>query len=236
MSFDDKNFNKSAFSKNLKRLMKKNNIKNIDLAKKLNLSKSAISNYIAGTSVPRTDVVSKIANIFGVKIESMFKEKFELEMVLDSSITIRKPGVSTSFHEDGLENISYYQAPMFINELYNSDIIYIDRHFCGRILSTFPFYGDFECYSLIVREDNLIKSGLPKGATAIFAATLDADKDELAAVLYKEELKIRIRRVEFLKDQVILKTDETEEKYKYNARNCPVTVLGKVVNVMFSPN
>lgn len=215
--------------------MEKNNIKNIDLAKKLNLSKSAISNYLAGTSVPRTDVVSKIAELFGVHIESMFKEKFEPGKVLQSSIKIRKPGVSTTFFkEDDPSDISYYQAPMFINKLYSSDIIYIDRHYCDRILSTFPFYGDFECYAVRVRENNI--STLPNGTVTIFAATLKPEKDELAAVLYKEDLKILIRRVEFSKDTVILKTDETEEKYKYNSRNCPVVVLGKVVNIMITPN
>ncbi len=230
----DKDYNKEAFSKNLERLMKKNNIKNIDLAKKLNLSKSAISNYLNGTSVPRTDIIAEIASFFCVHIESLFKEKFEHEKVSNPKLKTKQTGVSLAFHEGDPNDISYYQAPMFTSELSKYDIVYSNTNFCDRILSTFPFYGDFECYAVRVRENNI--AALPMGAVAIFAATLKAENSELAAVLYKEDRKILIRRVEFTNDNVILKTDETEEKYKYSARNCPVLVLGKVVNVMYTPN
>ena len=53
------------FSKNLKQLLKKNNIKNIDLANELGLSKSAISNYLSGT-MPKMKTIADIATFFDV--------------------------------------------------------------------------------------------------------------------------------------------------------------------------
>lgn len=226
------NIDKKVFSQNLKRLMEKNNVKNIDLAKKLKITKPAISNYTTGRSVPKIDVIFKIAEIFGVHVESLLNKNYEAGKIMQSNIKINKSEKSTSFNESDPNEISYYQVPMFINKLYSSDIIYVNNHYCDKILSTFSFYGDYECYAVRVGENNI--AALPVGTVAIFAATLKAENGELAAVLYKEDLKILLRRVEFLNDYVILKTDKTEEKYKYNSRNCPVFVLGKVVNITIS--
>ncbi len=234
MSNQDSKFSRKAFAKNLKRLMDKNHLRSIDLAKKLGLSKGAISNYTSGDSVPRTDMVSKISEIFGVHIEELFQENFKQKKIPQSQIRIKSKVSPVFLHEDDPSEISYYQVPMFINKLYTSDIIYVDYNYCDRILSTFPFCGDFECYAVRVRENCLTKSGISKGTVAIFAATKETKNGDFAAILYKEELNICVRRVRYKDDKIIISTDNDKEEYKINARNCPIAVLGKVVTTLNS--
>lgn len=49
------------FSKNLKRMMKEDNMTQEDLAEELGLSQSAVSRYITGQSIPSTITLIKIS-------------------------------------------------------------------------------------------------------------------------------------------------------------------------------
>ena len=225
----DYKFNKKAFSKNLKRLMDKNHISSNWLAKKLNLSKGAISNYLHGTSAPRTDTASEISQIFGVNINELFQENFIPKTLRHSQIKIKNnntPESSNFLREDGMNEISYYLVPIFLNELRPSDIIYITDNYGDRILSTLSFCEKYECYGVLIRDNLLSKSGFTEKTTAIYAAMKETENGDFAAVLYKDEHTIRIRKIEYKEDKIILSTDKTKEEYKTNSRNCPVAVLG----------
>ena len=68
-----------SFSKNLKYLIKKNNIKNIDLANYLSVSKGAVSNYISGVSIPKLETMVKIASFFEVGFEKLKSKNIAAE-------------------------------------------------------------------------------------------------------------------------------------------------------------
>lgn len=51
------------FSKNLKELMLKNNIRNIDLANKLQINKSTITLYLKGEREPNFLILEQIKNV-----------------------------------------------------------------------------------------------------------------------------------------------------------------------------
>ena len=212
-------FDKNVFSSNLKRLMNKNNLKNKDLATLLGLSKSAISNYIAGISVPRTEVLSKIAQAFDVPIETLIKKPPE--------------PVNQNFREDKFD---VYQVPLFSDKLVSADIIYRNDNFNGSLTFPFPVYGDMDCYAVYISDELLAQSGITKKSIVIFASCLETNNGELAAVLLKRNMKIAVRRVFWETNKITLATDQTSESFKYKSKDDEIVVLGKVVFATFSPN
>ena len=61
------------FAKNLKELMEKNNVKNSELAKALNIDKSNITYYLKGEKYPNYKTLEKIINFFGCSYDDLLK-------------------------------------------------------------------------------------------------------------------------------------------------------------------
>jgi transcriptional regulator with XRE-family HTH domain len=80
------------FGKNLKNLRKAQKLTLIQLAKQINISKSALSDYETGKSVPSMDVVLKISNYFEVNVEKLYNsEKMENDFNDDSEQKTKDP-------------------------------------------------------------------------------------------------------------------------------------------------
>lgn len=61
------------FQSNLKVLMLKKNIKNIDLAKALNLNKSTITLYLNGQRMPTYEILEMLKNYFDCSYDDLLK-------------------------------------------------------------------------------------------------------------------------------------------------------------------
>lgn len=59
------------FTMNLKRLMTENNTTYSSLAKSLGVSRSTISMWVTGKSLPRMELLDKIADLFGVSVSDL---------------------------------------------------------------------------------------------------------------------------------------------------------------------
>lgn len=210
-------FDKNVFSSNLKHLMNKNGLKNKDLASLLGLSKSAISNYIAGISIPRTEVLSKIAETFGVPIETLIKKLPEAYVLEENDYEV-------------------YRVPLFADTLLSADMVYRNDHFNGSLTFPFPIYGDAECYAVKMSDNGLASSGIMKKSIVIFAADVEVKNGELAAILNKNKLKIVIRRVLIDKNYITVSDDKKSEVYQYQGKSDEIVILGKVVFATFAPN
>ena len=222
-------FNKKNFHKNLKHLMERNHISGVELAKRLDLSKGAISNYLHGTSSPRTNTLRKIADLFGESIDTLF-----MENPFPKKTIPRKTQISYTMKEPYGEDISYYEVPVFARSLNYTDIIYVKDNFADSILYSFPPYGDKDCYAVKVIDNSLIKSGIPKGSVVIFSANEEVLNGNFAAVLMIKEKRIAIKKVTYQNNKVILSTDT--EEIIFNKTSDDIKILGKVVNATFSPN
>ena len=62
---------------NLNGLLKNKNIKAIDLAEKVGVSKSAVSHWLAGDNSPNIEVLAKICQIYDVKMSDILNDKTE---------------------------------------------------------------------------------------------------------------------------------------------------------------
>lgn len=61
----------NRFSTNLKILRENNNLKQIELAKKLNISSAAYSNYETGRREPNIEILLKISELFNVSVDDL---------------------------------------------------------------------------------------------------------------------------------------------------------------------
>lgn len=108
---------KMIFSKNLKLLLDRNNISQVELSKILGVSESSVGKWLLQKSMPRMNIIEKLAQYFQVDTTYFFKEtdKNSLELTARDERDIKK-------HLDkALENLENDEALMFDGELVEMD-------------------------------------------------------------------------------------------------------------------
>lgn len=65
---------KRIFAQNLVRLLEENKISQIDLANKMGVAPSSVSNWCTGEKMPRMDKVEWMAELFGVPVTHLIEE------------------------------------------------------------------------------------------------------------------------------------------------------------------
>ncbi len=207
------------FSENLRYLIKKNNIKNVELANFLGMSKSAISNYIAGVSVPKLETVIKIASYFDVNFENLIGKKINEAEI--------------SFNEEGK---LVYNIPLFHKRLVSDSIIYRNENYVGIITSPIPVNDDLECYAVKIYDDSMKSYGIIFGSMVIFSAVTEVSDDDIAVVFIKSKKQLYTRSVKCSDKKIELFSDNGKETYKITKSGCDAVILGKVVSATFFPN
>lgn len=103
---------KMIFSKNLKLLLDRNNISQVELSKILGVSESSVGKWLLQKSMPRMNIIEKLAQYFQVDTTYFFKEtdKNSLKLTARDERDIKK-------HLDkALENLENDEALMFDGE------------------------------------------------------------------------------------------------------------------------
>ena len=87
---NSKFYDNSIFANNLKRLLQEKGMSAAELARSLGVSKSAVSDWLKGKSLPRIDKVDKICIILNCKREHFIDEPSPVEQVQDDLFEKRK--------------------------------------------------------------------------------------------------------------------------------------------------
>lgn len=211
--------NLEFFSENLKYLIKKNNIKNVDLAHHLSLSKSAISNYVSGISVPKLETVVKIASYFDVNFERLISKKID-----ESEIALNEDGKLV------------YNIPLFHKQLISDNIIYRNENYIGIITSPIPLEENMECYAIKAYDDSMKGYGISSGSLVIFSAASEVKDDDIVAVFIKSKKQIFIRSIKHFDKKLEFTSANGKETFKITKSGCDAVVLGKVFLATFFPN
>ncbi len=217
---------KKAFPSNLKRIMQQKNIKSKDLAARIGVSKSTVSNYRSGTSTPRIERLYKIAEVLQVSVDELICAPKPLEAPKTKNTTLREDATSTP----------QYKVPIFSTVLSNSDQIYRNDNFVDSIKLSFSVFGDHNCYAVKIYNNLLSASGFAHGSLVLFAADTEVKNGQFAAVLLKAEKKVVIRRVKFYKAKTTLFTDESSVSYSNKNVDAEIKILGRVITATFFPN
>lgn len=71
------------FSENLKLLRERHNLSKIQLAKIIGMTDRALYNYEANVRIPKLDVVTKMANVFGVTVDALVSNQEQISSSTD---------------------------------------------------------------------------------------------------------------------------------------------------------
>jgi len=212
-------YNLDFFPENLRYLIKKNNIKNIDLAKFLGLQKSSITNYITKFSKPQLETVAMIATYFDVSIDKLLSKNIDEAEI--------------AFNEEGK---LLYNIPLFHKQLATDSVIYRSENYVGIITSPVPVDEDLECYALKAYDDSMKSFGITSQSLVIFSAASEISDGDIAVVLIRSKKQLYIRSVKTFDKKIELISDAGNETFKVTKKDCDAVVLGKVISATFSPN
>ncbi len=135
------------FAKNLKNLRKQRGMNQEELAKRLNVRKTTISNYETGYSEPRTDIMQQIADIFGITLD---------ELVQPALPSLKSPDA-----ESDVDN--FVSLPVY-GKLFINDFPHYPLH-----LINFPraLLGSGRFFALQVPDEHMDRAALSPGSIAI---------------------------------------------------------------------
>lgn len=209
---------KQMFIKNLKYLIKKNKTKHVDLAKKIHMTRSTISNYLAGASSPKWETLDVIADHFGVTADDLRKKDLSKNKLVE-------PQKPTS-----------YQASIFLPKLSGRASLFHSDNLEGEITSPFPFSkgANSVCYAVNIGNESISSLGVTKKSLAIFKRDEKAESGDLVAVYFKGDEKILIRQVTITKHEYVFSFDKGETVVPKKDAKQTFKMLGKVVKVMIN--
>ena len=213
---------KRMFIKNLKYLIKKNKTKHVDLAKHIHMTRSTISNYLAGTSSPKWDTLDAIAEYFSVTADDLRKKDLSKNKMYEP----KKPRA--------------YQATVFLPQLSGRTSLFHSDNLEGIITSPFPFCSaqgksaDLMCYAVNLGNDSISSCGVTKKSLAIFQRDEKPKSSDLVAVYFKDDDKILIRQVTMKTHEYIFSCDKGDVIVPKKDAKQTFKLLGKVVKVMIN--
>ena len=77
----------------LKKLLQDSNMTQAELAKLINVSRSTVSMWISGNSLPRMELLDSIADLFGTSVSDLVKDHSKTE-------TVQYMGLDRNMHEE----------------------------------------------------------------------------------------------------------------------------------------
>lgn len=102
----------SIFSKNLRKLRKKNKLTQKELANYLNISQSTIAMYESGKREPDSNTLIKISKFFSVPIDDLLKDKTDSKLLPEDEIDIAKELERTIEHLKTNKGIKFDGEPL----------------------------------------------------------------------------------------------------------------------------
>lgn len=92
---------RTILTENLNELVRRKNIKAVELAERLGISKSAVSHWLAGDNSPNIEILAKICELYDVKLSEMLNEK--IEMTYAEKEFLKKYRKIDKFNKHGIE-------------------------------------------------------------------------------------------------------------------------------------
>lgn len=207
----DKTRNK-IIAANIKKLLQENNMTQKELAEKINISPSTISDYMNLRSNPSHGVIQRIADLFKVQktdIDSTYK--IETDNIYSVMEIVKIPVLGEIACGDPItaeENVEEYRERP-ANNLPHGNLFYLKAQ------------GDS------------MQPKIPNGSYVLIREQADVENGEIAAVLVNSDTEATLKKVRKLNGVVLLEAlNESYEPYIVNDDN-PASILGKAVEVSF---
>lgn len=207
----DKTRNK-IIAANIKKLLQENNMTQKELAEKINISPSTISDYMNLRSNPSHGVIQRIADLLKVQktdIDSTYK--LETDNIYSVMEIVKIPVLGEIACGDPItaeENVEEYRERP-ANNLPHGDLFYLKAQ------------GDS------------MEPKIPNGSYVLIREQPDVENGDIAAVLVNSDTEATLKKVRKLNEVILLEAiNDDYEPYIVDKEN-PARILGKAVEVSF---
>ncbi|MBS4171906.1 LexA family transcriptional regulator [Bacillus sp. FJAT-49736] len=217
---------KRTIVRNIRRLLKENNMTQSELADKIEIAKSTMSDYMNYRAKPSSGVLEKMSLVFGVS---------------KSDIDTTYKDLAVELIDGELKYVTKHQPVSFVSENNNNNKIRI----IGKIAAgtpieaiedivdeVYPAYNvpnSSDIFGLLVHGESMNKI-VPSGNYAILRKQSEVENGDIAAVIVNGNYAT-LKRVYKFTDLIVLEPCSYDESYsdqKYTKENCDdIKIIGK---------
>lgn len=203
----------------IRKIRKKKKMTQQDLANKVNIGKTAISNYETGYSMPSTSILTKIAQAFGMTLIEFLSYEKEYEI---GSFNMPR------FNQPTNDMIVPYLRDKNVTQEIIAESSYMDTFIT---LPGFILDDDSGYICIKVPDDGMDNDGLCKNDYAIIKKTVDIPNKSVVLAFNRKSGKYLIRR--YLLDGHIIALLPSSDSSKFpiirsDARDEEYTLIGYV--------
>ena len=211
---------KKVIVSNIKRLLNENNMSQSDLANKIGIARSTLSDYMNYRAKPGAGTLEKMAAVFGVTksdIDTTYKDVIT-DIVDGELVLVDNPN----------KNKAIPKIPI-IGKIAAGTPIEAIQDIVDNIMPPYPTQNVDDLFGLVVHGESMNKI-IPNGNYAILQKQLDVENGEIAAVIVNGNYAT-LKRVYKFTDLIVLEPCSFDPDFKdqqYSKDNCEeVKIIGK---------
>lgn len=199
---------REIFAENLQRLVDERKIDQRDLAVRLNVSDTSISNWLRGKKYPRINHIQELAEYFGVNKSELMEEKIaNLERLAPRSVRIPVLG-----------------------KIACGDPILADENIEEYIYRSPDSVPNGTLFALVAKGDSMYPT-IPDGGYVVIREQSDCESGDIVAVLVNGDEEATLKRLKKQGDTIILMPENPNYEpyivdHDHNAR-----IIGKAISV-----
>lgn len=210
---------------NIKRLLEANNMTQSELANKIGIAKSTMSDYLNYRAKPGSGVLEKMAAVFGVTksdIDTTYKNV--IPEIINGKLVL------TPTPNNLNEELSLITRKLqIIGKIAAGTPIEANQDIVDEIIPPYNTHHIDELFGLLVNGDSMNKV-VPDGYYAVLRKQPDVENGEIAAVIVNGNYAT-LKRVYKFTDLIVLEPCSYDPYFKdqqYSSENCEeVKIIGK---------
>ncbi|MCJ8008088.1 helix-turn-helix domain-containing protein [Lederbergia wuyishanensis] len=230
---------KKVIVQNIKKYLKLNNLTQSDLAEKIDIAKSTMSDYMNYRAKPSSGVLEKMAMVFGVTkadIDTTYKNKVvdivngQLEYVSKETNMFRAVEETKGSYQDSQKPLKLKKSKIpILGSIAAGQPIEAVEDIVDEIYPAYDVKNYQDVFGLVVRGESMNKIA-PNGHYAILRKQEEVENGEIAAVIVNGSYAT-LKKVYKFTDLIVLEPcsfDETIIDQKYTKENCDdIKIIGK---------
>ncbi|PEE37483.1 LexA family protein [Bacillus cereus] len=212
---------KQTIVRNIKKFLKKNNMTQSDLASRIGIARSTLSDYMNYRAKPSSGVLEKMAAVFGVTksdIDTTYKNT-KVEIVDGELQLVQEKPIECELKKD-IPIIGKIAAGVPLEAI--EDVV-------DRIAPPYKTHSIDELFGLVASGESMNKI-VPNGHYAILKKQCDVQNGEIAAVIVNGHYAT-LKKVYKFTDLIILEPCSHDKSFKdqqYSQNNCEdIRIIGK---------
>ncbi len=196
------------------------------LSEYIEQSKSSINNYLSGDSIPKKEIIDKIAEFFAVAPDYFYSDN----STHASNAVFRENGFGTHFS---------YDVPILSNGArpYGSKSFFVKENYVGYLALPPSVVLNFRdtkhfCYAIVPDNGTIADANIHRGSVVLFHEKYVPVDGEIMVVFFRELQEMLVRRVKIEEyDKVTFFCDQSSKTFSLSSEPAEFQVIGRVFSV-----